>query len=76
MVRLLIIPQRKFLALISPAIRFTCKECNPFGCLWLMNEAREIRRQRRQRKLVDEPVPFVIPGLGRHGYPIEGRKEH
>ena len=46
---------------VTPAIRFPGQESDTFGIGRLAHKGREVRRQRRQRKLVDQPVAFIIP---------------
>ena len=60
MVEVVRVPERQF-GVVSPAVRFAGEESDPLGGGRLAHEGRKIRRQRRQRELVDNAMAGVVP---------------
>src|SRR6185503_8515818 len=61
MVRTVEVPERQ-VRHAAPSVRLARQKRDTLPGGWRGDERRKVRGQRRQRELVDQPVPFVIPG--------------
>ena len=52
---------------VAPTVGLAAEKGHPLHRAWLARKGRKIRRQRRQRELVDRPVPVVVPRPERGG---------
>ena len=62
MVRIIQVPQGA-IALVAPTIWFAAEEKNTFGVCRSADKGGKILWERCQRKLVDEAVAKIIPGM-------------